>query len=197
MFWLILFILAWGVVHSWLASLGVKDAVCRHLGDAASRLYRLAYNGFSALSLAPILLLMRAVPDHLLYTIRPSWLYLTVAVQAAAGLCLAAAILQTDALAFIGLRQLAGLSERSELVTSGFYRYLRHPMYFFGLVILWLIPQMTVNLLVVSAAFTLYLLVGAWFEERKLLRVYGSAYEAYKARTPMMIPLPVRAGRRA
>jgi protein-S-isoprenylcysteine O-methyltransferase Ste14 len=192
MFWLILYIAVWGVVHSWLASLGVKDGLHRRLGEAGSRLYRLAYNVFSVATFAPILLLMRRLPDHVLYTIPPPWLYLTLTIQGVAALCLLASILQTGALAFIGLKQLGGTAENSGLVTGGFYRYVRHPMYFFGLVILWLTPIMTINLLMVFAALTVYLLVGAWFEERKLHRMFGAEYAAYKSHTPMLIPLPRR-----
>jgi protein-S-isoprenylcysteine O-methyltransferase Ste14 len=36
--------------------------------------------------------------------------------------------------------------------------------------------------------FSVYIIVGAWFEERKLLRDFGSAYAEYKSKTPMLIP---------
>jgi protein-S-isoprenylcysteine O-methyltransferase Ste14 len=35
---------------------------------------------------------------------------------------------------------------------------------------------------------TVYILVGAYFEERKLLREFGAAYAEYKSKTPMLIP---------
>jgi protein-S-isoprenylcysteine O-methyltransferase Ste14 len=36
---------------------------------------------------------------------------------------------------------------------------------------------------------TLYIIIGAYFEERKLLRDFGDAYAGYKRKTPMLIPL--------
>jgi len=37
-------------------------------------------------------------------------------------------------------------------------------------------------------AFTLYILVGVYFEERKLLREFGQEYAEYRSITPMLIP---------
>jgi protein-S-isoprenylcysteine O-methyltransferase Ste14 len=98
-------------------------------------------------------------------------------------------------LAFAGLRQLVGEEEPSQLVTTGFYGWVRHPLYLFGLLVLWLTPLMTLNMLVVYLSLTGYLLIGASFEEHKLARNFGAAYAAYKARTPMIIPLPRFLGR--
>lgn len=190
MIWLVLSIAIWGSVHSWLASLGVKDAVRRTFGDGAARLYRLGYNLFSVVSFVPILLLLRLLPDALLYTVPSPWVFLMLAGQLAAILCILVTLLQVDAPAFIGLRQLLGKEAPDRLVTAGFYRWVRHPLYLFGLLVLWLTPLMTLNLLVLYLSLTAYLIIGAVFEERKLLRVFGSAYAEYKARTPMIIPLP-------
>ena len=190
MIWLVLTIAVWGAVHSWMASLGFQDAVRRTLGEGAARLSRLAYNLFSVASFAPILVLMRALPDHVLYTVPSPWLFIMLAGELAAILCIIVTLLQVDAASFIGLRQVFEREQPSQLVTNGFYRWIRHPLYLFGLLVIWLTPVMTLNLLVVYLALTGYLIIGAMFEERKLLREYGAAYAEYKARTPMIIPLP-------
>ena len=98
-------------------------------------------------------------------------------------------VLQTGALAFIGLKQLFEGEERSfHLVTHGLYRWVRHPLYSAGLFFIWLMPVMSVNLLIVVLSATFYIVMGAFFEERKLEREYGAAYTEYKAATPMFIP---------
>ncbi len=192
MIWLVVSIAAWGVVHSWLASTGFRAAMRGALGPRFARLYRLLYNAFAVVSFVPILLLAGLNPGPLLYAVRAPWLYLMLAGQAAAVLCLAVALLQTDAAGFIGLRQLLQGETPPKLVTSGFYGWTRHPLYLFGLVTLWLTPLMTRNMLVAYIALTAYLVIGAIFEERKLRREFGSEYEAYCERTPMFIPIPVR-----
>ncbi len=97
--------------------------------------------------------------------------------------------METGAWDLLGLRQLTTKVEQpAELVISGLYRYVRHPLYTAGLVFIWLSPVMTLNLLATNIGLTAYILVGAYFEERKLRRVFGVGYAAYQAVTPMLIP---------
>jgi protein-S-isoprenylcysteine O-methyltransferase Ste14 len=98
------------------------------------------------------------------------------------------AVLQTDLLSFVGLRQFGKEEKPGSLVTGGLYRSVRHPLYTFSLLILWLSPSMSINMFVVYTALTIYVLIGIMFEERKLLREFGRAYADYKASTPMLLP---------
>ena len=188
MFQIIFALAVWGLVHSFLASLAVKDLARRAFGTGFMRLYRLAYNVFSAISFLPVLWLVATLPDRNLYSVPAPWNYLLLAGQGLAALCLLVAVLQTDSLYFVGLKQLFEADKPGSLVTSGFYKLVRHPIYTFSLFFLWLNPSMTVNSLVFYIGATLYFLIGAYFEERKLLREFGSVYAEYKAVTPMLIP---------
>jgi len=153
------------------------------------RYYRLVYNIFSIISFAPILWLMAILPNKVLYQIPAPWIYFSLAGQFLAVVILVLGVLQTDPLSFVGLRQLFEEKERSSgLVTGGLYRFMRHPLYSGGLLFMWLTPVMTQNTRVVIIAATGYILVGAFFEERKLEREFGAAYVEYKAVTPMLIP---------
>jgi len=188
MFWLILAIVLWGVIHSIMASLGFKDFLRSTLGNGFMKFYRLLYNIFSVISFAPILYLAAVLPTRSLYQVSPPWNYLMLAVQATSAILLLVAVLQTDTFSFVGLRQLFEEERLSRLVTKGFYRYMRHPLYTFGLLFLWLSPGMTVNSFILYVSLTVYILVGAWFEERKLLREFGQEYADYQSVTPMIIP---------
>jgi protein-S-isoprenylcysteine O-methyltransferase Ste14 len=115
--------------------------------------------------------------------------------QAASLVLLFLAFLQTGPLAFVGIAQLAGERSSSGLATTGFYGLVRHPLYLFGLILLWLTPSMSVNQLTVSTVLTVYLFVGAILEERRLVKEFGSAYEDYRRNTPMIIPF-TRRGKR-
>jgi protein-S-isoprenylcysteine O-methyltransferase Ste14 len=180
---------AWGIVHSLLASLAVKEFLRKILGDDFMRLYRLGYNIFSVLSLLPILWLMWVLPDRPVYSVPAPWKYLMLAGQGVAAFLLVYGVLQTDTLSFIGLRQLVEPDpEPGTLVRGGLYRYVRHPLYTAGLLFLWLTSALTINQLVIYICTTIYIFVGATFEERKLMREYGAAYAEYKAVTPMIIP---------
>jgi methanethiol S-methyltransferase len=188
MFWLIFTIALWGIIHSLLASTGFKNSLRRALGDTFMRFYRLLYNIFAVVSIAPVLYLMVTLPDKTLYQVSAPWNYLMLAGQALSVLFLFVAVLQTDLLSFTGLRQLIEEEKTGNLVTSGLYRSVRHPLYTFSLLILWFSPTMTVNSFIVYASLTVYILIGIFFEERKLLREFGKAYAEYKSSTPMLFP---------
>jgi protein-S-isoprenylcysteine O-methyltransferase Ste14 len=173
----------------------MKEFARRQLGDAGARAYRFLYNVFSVLSLIPIVLLGRGMPDRVLYDVAAPWCYLMLGGQAASLVLLFLAFLQTGPLAFAGIEQLLGGRSSSGLTTTGFYGLVRHPLYLFGLILLWLAPSMSVNQFAASAVLTIYLFVGATLEERRLVREFGTVHEDYSGRTPMIIPF-TRRGKR-
>jgi protein-S-isoprenylcysteine O-methyltransferase Ste14 len=138
--------------------------------------------------MAPVLYLMISLPDKMFYQIPAPWSYLMLAGQALSVLLLFVAVMQTDILAFAGLRQFVEEEKTGGLVTIGLYRSVRHPLYTFSLAILWLSPSMSLNSLIVYTALTIYILIGIVFEERKLLREFGAAYAEYRSSTPMLFP---------
>ncbi len=188
MYLLILTITLWGFIHSFLASLAVKETIRKIIGKSIFRYYRLAYNVFSVVSFLPVVFLKLWLPDRLLYSVPPPWNYFMAAFQAISVLLVFKGILQTDALAFIGLRQVISDQPASRPVTNGLYKFVRHPLYSLGMVFIWLSPVISVNTFIIYLSLTGYLVVGALFEERKLLREFGQAYADYKQKTPMFIP---------
>lgn len=181
----------YGVLHSFLASTKVKDRARRRFGKGAfEKGYRLFFNIAGIVTLIPVLALMLWLPDRPLYSVPAFWRPFMLAGQVVAVFILAAALNKTDALDFAGLRQLDDRAGSPPLVTGGVYRWMRHPLYTGSMLFLWLIPDVSVNFFALNAAITLYFIIGAIFEERKLERYFGRAYSDYKARTPMFIPRP-------
>ena len=191
---IILAVFLYGLVHSLLASPRAKALARQWFGPAADRWYRFGYNLFGVISLLPVLALPAFLPDQTLYTIPSPWSYLALTGQAAAVLMLAVGVMQTGAWNFLGLQQVFAPEEQSSprLVLTGLYRWVRHPLYTAGLLFIWLIPVMTVNLLALNIGLTIYLIIGAFFEERKLVREFGEEYIEYRKVTPMLIPRPPR-----
>ena len=185
-FILLLALAIWGVVHSFLASHLAKDLFRLKVGNM--NFYRLAYNIFAVISFLPILYLMATLPNQLVYEVPSPWNLVMFGGQLLSGLLLLIAFLQTDSLSFIGLRQLFEKEKSGALVTRGLYRVVRHPLYTFSLLFVWLTPTVSQNSLTVYIGATVYTLIGAYFEERKLLRDFGDDYAAYKRNTPMLIP---------
>lgn len=189
-FWLVFYIILWGIVHSMMASLQFKALLRRAFSLSVERVYRLIYNIFSVLTFLPVLAIVALTPDRILYSVPLPWSGLMVLGELLAITALVVGVMQTGAWDFIGVKQLTDPQpDRSpELVTRGLYRFIRHPLYSAGMVFIWLAPRMTVNLLALNSAVSIYLIIGALFEERKLQRQFGQAYVNYKAATPMFIP---------
>lgn len=63
----------------------------------------------------------------------------------------------------------------------------RHPMYFAVVVVLWC-HSFTLADLIVNAVLTVYVVIGTWLEEKKLIAEFGDAYIRYQKEVPMLIP---------
>ncbi len=192
-FWLVFSVLLWGLIHSLTASYQFKAFVRRKMeATVVDRFYRLAYNLVAMATFLGVLFIAALTPDRTLYIIPFPWVALIVTVEFLALVTLVVALGQTDASYFFGIRQLMDQKKKnpSKLVKEGLYRYVRHPLSSAVLVFIWLLPFMTARLLVLDLALTAYVIVGAHFEERKLMLKFGQEYEEYASVTPMFIPLP-------
>ncbi len=186
----LLVVLVYGLLHSMLASLWLKARARHWLGSLGERWFRLGYNLLAIISFLPVVALPALLPDDHLYAIHFPWVLITSLGQLAAVCALILGLLQTGVWQFLGFRQLVtpGMGEPSKFVVGGLYRYVRHPLYTAGLVFIWLTPLMTVNILALNLGLSVYIIIGALFEERKLEREFGQAYDSYRERTPMLLP---------
>jgi protein-S-isoprenylcysteine O-methyltransferase Ste14 len=180
----------YGLVHSLLASKRAKGISRRIFGARHNRYYRLAYNIISILGLAPFYVLLMRFPSVVLYDVPPPWRWLMMLGQVIAVMGLLISVLHTNAAEFLGLAQLRSPEGKNpgSLVTQGMYAYVRHPLYFFSLVFMWLTPTMTASLFGLYVTLSLYLYLGALHEESRLLADFGEAYRDYRERVPMLLP---------
>mgnify|MGYP000221109582 FL=1 len=185
-------------IHSWLASQRMKNWTRQAFGPVADRWYRLAYNALATLMLLPFAALFVLLPDQVLYVLPAPWLYLALTIQAVAAVGVLYGVWITDAWHFLGFRQLLGGDCpppcQPPLSVHGLYRWVRHPLYFLGLVFMWASPRMSLNTAALFAVFSLYLYAGSIFEERRLAAEYGAAYRHYQRQVPRLLPWrgPVR-----
>ena len=98
-----------------------------------------------------------------------------------------------DSLSFFGIRQILNLAKPKtaaalvELKRNGLLGLVRHPMYLALILYLWCQTFRMMDL-VVNTLLTLYVLIGTWLEERKLVLEFGEAYLRYQRQVPMLIP---------
>lgn len=189
--------LAWilyGLLHSLLASTAVKTGLRRRF-PAQFRAYRLVYNLLAGILLLPPLWLLFSYPGTLLWhwPVPVNRLADLLALLAVAGFVWSLRYYDTGE--FLGTRQLRdsrdGVQDRAPLTISPLHRWVRHPWYFLGLVLVWT-REMNAAMLLSAVMLTLYLVVGSRLEEAKLIALYGDAYRRYRERVPGLLPLPWR-----
>lgn len=76
----------------------------------------------------------------------------------------------------------------SPFVVLGPYRWVRHPLYFAILVLIWSNPDLTADRLLFNILWSAWICVGARLEEADLVRDFGGAYEDYVRKVPILIP---------
>lgn len=84
---------------------------------------------------------------------------------------------------------------RGSLATDGVYRYLRHPQYLGILLVTagWLVHWPTLPGVVMWPVLVVMYYRLSRGEEAYLAREFGEAYRAYASRTPMLLPVRLRA----
>jgi methanethiol S-methyltransferase len=67
------------------------------------------------------------------------------------------------------------------LKTGWLYKWLRHPMYVGVLLGVWATPKMSAGHLLLAGGMTLYVLIAMRYEERDLMRRFGTSYARWRA----------------
>jgi methanethiol S-methyltransferase len=98
-----------------------------------------------------------------------------------------------DSLSFFGIRQILAFNKEKksdgqvELKKNGLLGIIRHPMYLALIIYLWC-HTFRLSDIIVNIILTIYVLIGTWLEERKLILEFGDAYIKYQKEVPMIFP---------
>ncbi len=135
----------------------------------------------------------------------PDWLWQVVVVFHLGSIALLyAAFWQNDYLEFLGLKQayrgiLAILGKpaaqpelelfgTNRLEITGVYGWVRHPMLVGGLLFL-LTSGPSLNNIAYTAMYAAYMVIGGYYEERRLIKVFGEDYRRYQRRVGAFVPV--------
>lgn len=151
-----------------------------------TRFYRLLYNGIAVVTffwamgtwhLAPVLYIVPGAGSLIFYLMQLICLGL-----------LARCTAQTGMGDFLGLGQLRGIPHKHQLVTTGCYGRVRHPLYSLALLFIVFNPIMTLKWLIFTIYSSIYFIAGAQIEERRLIAEFGEDYRHYQEQVPMFLP---------
>jgi methanethiol S-methyltransferase len=187
--------LSFGLAHSLLASVKARDVFVPTLGAY----YRLTYNLVALVHIVVVLVVGVWVFDDTARFVHSNWLDLSQSVLWILGLIILILALRSyDLGRLAGTNQIrnyrCGISEPEDepLQLKGLHAYVRHPLYTGAHLLLWGAAQD--NLSLATAIWgSGYLLIGTYFEERKLLTLYGERYESYRSKVPALLPWRGRA----
>jgi protein-S-isoprenylcysteine O-methyltransferase Ste14 len=197
----LLIFLSFAFLHSLTISRRFKDLVQRALGRTFMQAwYRFLFTMLSVITVSIAFGLMRRVPDSVLWTAPEVLRWPLHGLQAAAVLFGAMAFQHLDGLEFLGVKQvwrylvrrevagnIEGLTQK-DLVTTGVYGIVRHPLYVAGMVFVTFNPHITVNGLAFTILADLYFLFGMFIEERRFVKIFGEQYREYMKQVPRMLP---------
>lgn len=197
-----------GLLHSIGAREPFKNALARWTSPFfVDHFWRLLYCGLSYAALyygVAALHWARHADNDVWLIVYPDWLWqVTIVLHLGSIALVYAAFLQSDYLEFLGFKQAArgivallgrpsdrrtlDLFGTDRLVVNGVYAWVRHPMMAAGLLFL-LTSGPSLNNLVYTAMYTAYMVIGGYYEDRRLIRVFGEEYLRYHARVGAFFP---------
>lgn len=180
-----------GLQHSVMARPWFKRAWTRVIPPSAERS---TYVLFSSLALALLFLEWRPIGGVVWDVSGAATRSAIYAIYGAGWVLLLISTFLINHFDLFGLRQvylhLRGRNySKLQFRTPGFYRLVRHPIYFSWLCIFWATPQMTIAHLVFALGTTGYILLAIPWEESDLIRAHGEAYRRYRQQVPAILPV--------
>lgn len=183
--------------HSFLASNKIKKSLIEKIGDRIA-FYRLFYN-LASLILFLSFYILSPKPDIIVYDLHYPFDIITFVVQVLSFIGLIWASWKIKLKEFIGIGQierylkgkynLDDLDEKKTFRIEGAYKFVRHPVYLFSILFLGLRPTMSLFYLVMFACIVIYFYIGSFYEEKKLVEIFGNRYKEYQKKVPRLFPL--------
>ncbi|MCF8068124.1 MAG: hypothetical protein K9L30_06020 [Desulfobacterales bacterium] len=194
-FYLIIFWIAWCTLHSAMISISVTGYLKIKLGDDY-RFYRLIFNIIALLTFIPIAFYGYSIHEIAIFTWNGFFNILRFIFITLAALLFYAGARQYDILQFTGIRQAQSgnssgrmMSESGNMNISGVLGITRHPWYLGAIIIIWSAAgTLYLSTLITNIVLTIYLIVGANLEEKKLIKEIGIPYEKYRKKVSMLFP---------
>ena len=186
----------YALIHSYLASVKVKEWFKKNFGDLIA-FYRLGYNIFALasfyliyeLSPKPQLILYDLPNPYDLIILVPQFLALAGLFWAFKYICFKEFLGLSRVKRYFEKNYNSELDENLTLQLEGPFKYIRHPVYFFSILILLFRPTMDLFYMVFFLCIVIYFYIGSYFEEEKLANYFGKIYSDYRKSVPKIFPV--------
>ena len=183
------FVLACGwivyfTLHSALASEQVKAGASHSLGRLF-RYYRLFYSLFSTIGLLGLLVLNGSIPAAYFFKSEGVVRYLSLMFTTFGVMTIQIAFRQYKLKSFLGFAE-----EKNEFKIDGILKLVRHPIYS-GLTLItigFFLFMPNLPSLISCLSVFIYLPIGIYLEEKKLIATFGERYRQYKKTVSALVP---------
>jgi protein-S-isoprenylcysteine O-methyltransferase Ste14 len=177
------------IQHSIMARPAFKQRWAKILPEACQRI---TYVLLSSLILLLLYWQWRPIPTPI-WQIDGIAAWLLIGVYWLGWLIVLASTFMIDHFDLSGLRQGFFALRGAEMPAQSFktpllYKIVRHPLMLGFLLAFWATPAMTAGHLLFAIMTTAYILVALQFEERDLIAEFGTTYQQYRRRVPMLLP---------
>jgi protein-S-isoprenylcysteine O-methyltransferase Ste14 len=183
--WLTIGWVLYFTLHSVLAADGTKDLVKNMMGSSL-RWYRLFYSVLSTGALVVLLFYGATIPAEYFFERTELLRYVSLMFTTFGVMTIRLAFKQFQLKSFVGFTPETG----STLKREGILKRVRHPI-LSGIILITIgyfifIPNLPT--LVSCLCILVYLPIGVWLEEKKLIKFFGEEYLQYKREVPAFIP---------
>jgi protein-S-isoprenylcysteine O-methyltransferase Ste14 len=173
-------------LHSLLAAIPVKKYFTHLFSLKSARVYRIGYNIVGLAGIFLMFYLQLITPSALIFNT-------SIATNVAAFLFfITGFVIMIMSIKNYDWKSFVGISDEhiNTLVVAGLNKYVRHPLYSGTILFVtgYLLWQPYLKNLLLLFSMCIYLAIGIFYEERKLLKIYGVAYKDYQKKVRKMIP---------
>ena len=187
----VILVMLWGgfsVLHSLLAAGWMKKRI-EVLIKSTYKYYRISYSFLAVFTLGAVLWYHFSIKSTMLWNAP-----LAEKIIAMAGMITGISVMLLFTRRFFfdlsGADIFRKKQTSQQLITTDFYRYVRHPLYAATLFFVWSIFlwQPLLSNLISCVCISLYTVIGIRYEEKKLIQEFGESYLQYRSKTSMLIP---------
>jgi protein-S-isoprenylcysteine O-methyltransferase Ste14 len=184
-----LYLIGFAALHSLLAGLPAKKMARRHFGPKVDPWYPVLFSAIAIVTILPLVIMLIRDPGRVIYVVPHPWIWLFFLAQLLMGIATMRAFLDAPHRFLIRAQLAQPLSPDAFAIgIKGIYCWIRDPFLLSGLILIWLTPIMTENLLLVYLIASVYLFLGSLHWESRLLIQFGDDYVAYQNEVARMIP---------
>jgi protein-S-isoprenylcysteine O-methyltransferase Ste14 len=179
-------------MHSALISITFTNILKQKTGNV-DRFHRLFYNIFSIATLIPVIFYTASIKQQPFFVWNGYLLPIKYALMAVGIIFFIMGAQRYSFSQFAGIRQISKginhnlINKTGKLSSRGILGAVRHPFYAGLFPLIWA-RDLDISFFIVNIILSVYLIIGTFLEERKLLLEFGDAYRDYQQKVSMLFP---------